>query len=225
MVYGYVRIFRSYQIIEHQISNILLYDPTANIVQEEYAKNKLGYPNLKKLYEEVRYGDTIIFDSVSIMSNSVDEGVIKYFELYEKGINLIFLNEHHIDTDIYRNTIDYVVSEFDNNIGDIYIESTRRAIEILAKRQVIQAFEQAEKEMENLRNRTKEGIKIARENGKQIGQQKGRKLRVKKEVPSKEEIRKYSKDFEGTLSDVECMKLINISRNTYYKYKKELKEL
>ena len=36
--------------------------------------------------------------------------------------------------------------------------------------------------------------------------------------------KKYSKDFDGSLSDAECIKLIGIARNTYYKYKKELRE-
>lgn len=56
----------------------------------------------------------------------------------------------------------------------------------------------------------------------QIGQKLGNKLNIKKEGPAKEKIKKYSKDFEGSLSDIECMKLIGISRNTYYKYKREL---
>ena len=38
-----------------------------------------------------------------------------------------------------------------------------------------------------------------------------------------DKIRKYSKDFDGSLSDSECMKLIGLSRNTYYKYQKDLK--
>ena len=36
-------------------------------------------------------------------------------------------------------------------------------------------------------------------------------------------IRKYSRDFDGTLSDAECIRLIGISRNTYYKYKSEMR--
>ena len=52
---------------------------------------------------------------------------------------------------------------------------------------------------------------------------KENKLKIKKEAPSKELIRKYSKDFGGSNTDIECIKLIGISRNTYYKYKRELK--
>ena len=47
---------------------------------------------------------------------------------------------------------------------------------------------------------------------------------VKKEAPAKELIRKHCKTFGGTLNDIECIKLANLSRNTYYKYKREIKE-
>ena len=92
----------------------------------------------------------------------------------------------------------------------------------LAKEQIKLAFEQAEKEVQDLRQRTKEGIETARLNGKQIGQVKGTKLTTKKSIIAKEQIKKYSKDFNGTLKDTEVMKLIGIARNSYYKYKKEL---
>ena len=42
------------------------------------------------------------------------------------------------------------------------------------------------------------------------------------DIKAKENIKKYSKDFQGNLKDTEVMKLIGISRNSYYKYKKEL---
>ena len=74
-----------------------------------------------------------------------------------------------------------------------------------------------------LHQRTKEGIETARLNGKQIGGIKGKPRIPKKKAPAKEQILRLSKDFNGALSDAECIKLIGINRNTYYKYKKELK--
>ena len=179
-------------------------------------------PEWTKLYKKVKSGDTIIFDSVSRMSRSADEGVDIYFELYEKGIQLVFLKEHHIDTATYDTAVQQSISSTGNDIADIYIEATNQVIKLLAKKQIIQAFEQSEKEVEDLHQRTREGIETARLNGKQIGQKPGNKLHIKKEAPAKEKIIRYSRDFEGKLSDIECMKLIGISRNTYYKYKREL---
>ena len=51
----------------------------------------------------------------------------------------------------------------------------------------------------------------------------GAKLTTKKSIEAKKQIQKHSKDFNGTLSDVDCMKLIGLARNTFYKYKRELK--
>lgn len=94
----------------------------------------------------------------------------------------------------------------------------------LAKEQIRLAFEQSEKEVQDLHQRTKEGIETARLNGKQIGQVKGVKLTTKKSIVMKEQIKKYCKDFGGSLNDKDCIQFLGISRNTYFKYKKELKE-
>ena len=222
MIYGYARISRPQQSIDRQIRNIKSYEQSAHIIQEAYTGTRMDRPEWIKLHKVIQAGDTIIFDSVSRMSRSVDEGVDTYFELFEKGVSLVFLKEHHIDTDTYRSAVEQSVSSTGNDIADIYIEATNKVIKLLAKKQIIQAFEQSEKEVEDLHQRTREGIETARLNGKQIGQKKGNKLNIKKEAPAKEKMLKYSRDFNGTLSDIECMKLIGISRNTYYKYKREL---
>ncbi len=44
-----------------------------------------------------------------------------------------------------------------------------------------------------------------------------------KSISAKKIILKHSKDFNGTLNDSECCKLVGISRNTFYKYKAELR--
>lgn len=46
---------------------------------------------------------------------------------------------------------------------------------------------------------------------------KGTKLTTKKSLLAKKQIQKCSKDFNGSLMDIEVIKLIGISRNNYYK--------
>ena len=72
------------------------------------------------------------------------------------------------------------------DIADVYIEATNKVLKLLAAKQIELAFEQSEKEVMDIRQRTKEGIETARLNGKQIGLVKGSKLIVKKEAPAKE---------------------------------------
>ena len=40
----------------------------------------------------------------------------------------------------------------------------------------------------------------------------------------KEKIKLLSKDFAGTLKDIQVIEILKISRNTYFKYKREIKE-
>ena len=63
----------------------------------------------------------------------------------------------------------------------------------------------------------------ARLNGKQIGARPGEKRITKKSVKIKEIIEKHSTDFNGNLSDVEIMQMTGVAKNTYYKYKNELR--
>ena len=223
-VYGYCRISRQQQSIERQIRNIKAEYPNAIIVQEAYTGTKMDRPEWSKLYKRVEPGDTIVFDSVSRMSRNADEGIEMYFKLYEMGIDLVFLKEHYIDTSLYEENMRDRIKLQGKDEDEIF-KGLNNFFRKLATRQIRIAFEQAEKEVKDLRQRTREGIETARLNGKQIGQRPGNKLKIKKEAPAKEKIRKYSKDFNGTLSDVECIKLVGISRNTYYKYKRELKNI
>ena len=107
---------------------------------------------------------------------------------------------------------------------DLILQGVNAYLLRLAAKQIRLAFEQAQKEVDDLHDRTKEGIQTAKLNGKQIGQKQGAKLNVKKAAPAKAAILQHSKDFGGTLDDKDCMKLAGVSRNTYFKYKRELKE-
>lgn len=221
--WGYTRISRPKQSIDRQIRNIKAIYPEAVIIEEVFTRTRLDRKEWCKLIKQVKAGDTIIFDSVSRMSGNAEEGFTAYEELYNKGINLVFLKEPHINTDTYKQALQNNVALTGGTV-DYILEGVNKYLLALAKEQIRLAFEQSEKEVEDLHQRTKEGIETARLNGKQIGQKQGAKLTTKKSVAAKEIIQKHSKDFDGTLSDVDVMKLTGLARNTYYKYKAELKE-
>ena len=105
---------------------------------------------------------------------------------------------------------------------DYILDGVNRFLMELAREQIRLAFEQAEKEVSDLHQRTRECIETARLNGKQIGHPAGVKITTKKSVKAKEEIRKYAVDFGGTLSDKDVIRLTGLSRNKYYKYKREM---
>ncbi|MEE0858175.1 MAG: recombinase family protein [Acutalibacteraceae bacterium] len=222
--YGYCRISTAKQSIERQIRNISSAYPNAQIITEVYTGTKFqGRKELDKLLKTVKEDDTVIFDSVSRMSRNADEGFNMYQQLYAKGINLVFLKEPHINTNTYKNALTNGITLTGTNV-DYILEGVNKYLLALAKEQIKLAFEQSEKEVADLHQRTKEGIETARLNGKQIGQKQGAKLVTKKSIEAKEKIKKYNNSFGGSLNNEETWTLIGISKMTFYKYKNEIIE-
>ncbi len=220
--YGYGRISTKRQSIDRQIRNILAAYPDAIIFKEVFTGTKFyGRKELDKLLRVVKAGDRIIFDSVSRFARDSDRGVALYFELYDKQISLVFLKEPHINTEVYREALQRQVTLTGEDV-DYILEGVNQYLRKLAEKQIRIAFEQAEKEVEDLHKRTSEGLLTAKLEGKQVGGVKGRKLNVKKAIAVKSKIQELSKDFDGSLNDKDLMAVVGVSRNTFYKYKREI---
>lgn len=249
-VYGYCRISTNKQSIERQIRNIKASYPDAVIIEEEYTGTKTeGREKFSRLCKVVKAGDTIIFDSVSRMSRNAEEGFKQYQVFFKDGVELVFLKEPQINTATYKAAIEKqldTVSTGDADTDKLITEimnAVNRYMMRLAEKQIFLAFEQAQKEVDDLHQRTKEGIETARLAGKQIGKAKGQGQTMKSEEPIKARIRQLSKDFDGSMNDKEVMEAVKgmtykvqgkngkestrtvktLARNTYYKYKAELK--
>lgn len=224
MIYGYCRISTKQQSIERQIRNIKAVYPTAVIYSEAYTGTSLNRPEWDKLIKRVKCDDTIVFDSVSRMSRNAEDGFAVYKELYAKGIKLKYLKEPYIDTDVFRSAQENSIAKTGNDIADIYIEATNKVLFLLAENQIRLAFSQSQKEVDDLRKRTSEGILTAKLNGKAVGRAEGKRYKTEKSAECKKEILKHSKTFGGSLNDVDLIKLLGVTKKTYYKYKAELKE-
>ena len=226
-VYGYARISTKKQKIERQIDNIKRIDADAIIFTEAYTGTTTDRPEWNKLYSILKDGDTIIFDEVSRMSRNAEEGFQLYQEMYSRGVNLIFVKEPHINTDVYKQTLQNSISMTGTDV-DIILKAVNEYLMKLAERQIEIAFQTAQHEVEFLHKRTSEGVRRAMANGKQVGRMPNSKVATKKSIEAKAMIRKLSKDFNGKYADIDVMNRMNlrglkISRNSYYKYKKEMK--
>ena len=150
--------------------------------------------------------------------------------LYEIDVNLIFLNEPLINTSIFdstkNNLLEISVQTGNSAVDDYFkgnISLINNLLMALAEEQIKSAFLQSEKEVTDLHTRISQGMRESKKNGKKIGLEKGTTLVTEKSVKCKEIIKKHALDFGGMLSDSEVMTLCGVSRNSYYKYKKELK--
>ena len=121
----------------------------------------------------------MVFDSVSRMSRNAEEGFALYEDLYHKGIRLVFLKEHHIDTETYKKALSGSIAMTGTNV-DFILKGINEYLMALAKEQIKLAFEQSEKEVADLHQRTREGLLTARLNGKQVGRKKGVGFETKK---------------------------------------------
>ena len=262
-IYGYVRVSTLEQNKERQIQNILREYPKAVIMAEEYTGKTMDRPLWSKLYPKLKKGDVIVFDEVSRMSRNAEEGFKTYQELFERGVNLVFLKEPYLNTDVFSGQIQRATVK----TGKDYLDQGLKIILMgVAEEQIKIAFEQSQAETDLRAQRAKEGIAEAKKNNERliieygsvekamedptwsdIGRSEGDKLAIKKAEPIKALIRKYSRDFEGTLSDMELLGVLStktvkipnkkrsgkveereisakLSRNTLYKYKKEMRE-
>lgn len=213
MFYGYCRISTAKQNIERQIRNISAAYPDAKIITETYTGTKFqGRRELDKILQSIQPGDTIVFDSVSRMSRDAEEGFRLYESLFRKGINLIFLKEAHINTDTYKQSIEsrikLAINSGDKDMDLLMqgiVDALNTYILSLARKQIQLAFEQSEKEVRDLQQRTREGIETARRSGKQIGRKNGDR-------------------FGGNLKNNELAILAGISMGSLKKYKRQLIE-
>lgn len=170
----------------------------------------------------VKENDKIIFDSVSRMSRTSDEGFADYKALYQRGITLEFINEPQIDTAVYRESLQIDIPMTGTD-ADLILKGVEQYLMKLAEKQIKIAFDQAQKEVDDLRQRTIEGLQTARLAGKKLGRPHGRCI-TEKERKAKNIIIKRDKLFGGDLCPTDCMKVIGISRNTYYRYRKDLQQ-
>lgn len=224
MIRGYCRISNCKQSIERQIENISKYNAAAIIIKEIFTGTTTERPEWMKLKKILKSGDTIIFDSVSRMSRNSEEGIREYFELMEKGIKLEYIKEPYINTELFQEQLKgYNTIKTDEEDLQPLFEGIKETLKRLAAKQIKIAFDQAEKEVQDLRQRTKEGLKVVAAKGIKLGHNKTT-LTTKKSIEMKEKIKKINKKFGGTMNDTETMDTLKLSRNTFYKYVREMTE-
>ena len=213
MIFGYCRVSTETQKIERQIENILTLVPSAKIFQEKFTGTTLERTEWQKLKKQVKAGDKIIFDSVSRMSRNSDEGAKEYFELMEKGVELEFIKEPYINTQTYQEQlkINDNIQINDNDLNETLIQGLREYLKRLAKKQIQIAFDQAEKEVQDLHNKIDIETEASKQLSKELNAEKQKvvdlttKLEIleKESVKNEEEIKKLKEELAKATSKIE----------------------
>ncbi len=237
LVLGYARTSTESQKIQRQIHNIKQYYPDAFIIQEHYTGTRIDRPGFQKLLQmcdgkylpKGKTVGTIVFDEISRMSRDEHDGFALYKELYDKGIDLVFLKEPQLNTETYRNAMaksinlnintgDKATDEFVKAIGQALNTYTLELVD----QQIKNAFAAAQKERDYLSQRTKEGLQMARLAGKRIGRSKGSKVETKKYKAASKKILLHFNKLGGSLTAQQTADICHISKSTLYGYLKKM---
>ena len=234
--YAYPRVSTPNQSLERQIQNIKAAYPNAVMFPEKYTGTKIDRPEWNKLYKliksDIAKGEQVrlIFDEASRLARNADEGIQIYEELFNMGVEMIFLKTPHINSETYKAALknQLEIATLDDDATNELVQSIASAINkyilALAKQQIYLAFQSAEAEVNYLHQRVSEGIRIAQSEGKRVGTPKGSKLTTKKSLEKKRIILEKSKYFNGSINDQDLIKITGLAPNTFYKYKRELME-
>ena len=182
---GYVRVSSIDQNTERQ--EVALKELKIDkIFTEKLSGKNTNRPELNKMLDYVREGDTLYIESISRLARSTKDLLSLVQTLQEKGVDLVSLKEN-IDT------------------------TTPQGLFILT---IFGAL--SELERENILQRQREGIEIAKRNGKLLG-------RPPIEQP-KDWGRVITLWSRGEITAIEAMKRLNMNRGTFYRRLKSYKK-
>lgn len=231
MIYGYARVSTAGQNLQRQTINILRRYPDAKLYQEKFTGTTQDRKEWQKLLKKVKAGDTICFDAVSRMSRDAESGFKTYQELFDRGVELDFIKEPYISTSVFRSAIEKTVNvrietgnEERDDCMNAILENLYKLQMITAKEQIKIAFQAAQDENDLRKQAIKEGMAAAKERGATFGRETGRKYETKKSLAMKKNILEMSRDFGGDKTDAWIIENMNVSKNSFYRYKKELRE-
>lgn len=148
-IYGYARVSTQQQDLSRQLDLLNKYN-CIEILTEKMSGTKTNRPELMRLKDKVRQGDTIIIESFSRLGRSTRDliDLVDYFK--NKGVKLISSKEN-----------------FDTNTPQGNLMLT-----------VFEAFSQFERDI--IVQRTKEGLESARARGRKGGRPKVKERNIEK---------------------------------------------
>ena len=233
---AYIRVSTKKQNPKRQYDNIASYAADNGLTVNKYYEDKFtgkefSRPEFDKLRarvdREIEKGNdvTIIFDSVSRMSRTAEDGIKQYFDWYDRNVNLVFLHEMAINTEAYNNGINnFNGIKSDDKKVNLTMQFVRDLVKMIATEQIEKAFEQAEKEGRDIKSRVVEGLNASDKKGGRPAPKDGERIETNKAREAKAFILKKSKRYNGTLNDTDTMKLAGISRPSFYKYLREIED-
>ncbi len=174
----------------------------AEFQEDVSGKNFTERKEWQRLEKLLQPGDTIVFKDISRFTREAENGYIKYMELLEKGIELIFLDNPTVSTEYIKQLLN--IAKAQNLVAKTSLESTVKLL-------LIVELDRVEQERLILINRIRNGIAASE---KKPGRKPGIMEKMTEELEN--DIKAYLTD--RSIKQVDLMKKHGISRNTLKKY-------
>lgn len=184
---------------------------------------KLMYPrikvlrNLDELKKVIKPLDVAVFDNVLELDPSgkadLDAIVENYNWFVDMQTDVIFDRSPNCDLSILRNYIDLM--------KESGLSTDEKTMYRITLEMQVGAYINIKDATANMKRYAQ--LSASKIGGKSYGRPKGSVKDSERAVKAKEIILANSKDFDGNLCDDDCIAISGVSRNTFYRYKKQLK--
>lgn len=195
-VFGYIRVSSADQNIDRQLQEMLeIGICERDIYIDKQSGKDFERPQYKALKTVLRDGDIVYIKSIDRFGRDSREIKKEWQEITQDiGADIKVLDMPLLDTTQYKDLIGNFVSNL--------------VLEVLSF--------VAEQERVNIKQRQQEGIKIAKEKGKNLG-------RPKAKIPEQWE-QVYNDWKSNNITAVKAMEKLNLSKSTFYKLVKQYKQ-
>lgn len=156
-------------------------------------------PKYQALKENVRAGDTVVFDSITRLSRNMDDVKNEYKWFTDQGVLLRFIKEPMLNSKTDEQGV------LDRAIADVILT-------------ILAAFSQAERE--SIRDRQRAGIEAAKKRGKHLGRPK-KSYATMSAAERQDFANEYNAWKAGKQTAVETFQRLELTKTTFYKIVKE----
>lgn len=170
--------------------------------EEKSGKSFENRDELSFLESILQAGDTVVFKDLFRFTREGENGYEKYMEWFNRGINMVFIDNPTVSTDYIRQMMKTAEEQ------DIV---TRTAMESIIKLLIIVELDRGEKQRQYISQSIKDGIAAS---DKKNGRKEGQLDKMTEALQT--DIQLYLDD--RTVTQVSIMKKHDISRNTLKKY-------
>lgn len=174
---AYARVSTKNQSLERQLRKFReLGINERDIFTDKYTGGKIERPGFNEFLATAEFLKSrgfqidMYFDDISRFSRTSKEGQELYYKLIEEGYNLIFLKSPHINSEALKERLEMTQNIDMNNLGEVG-EAIKSLVTAVIKFQVATEFDRVQKERDDIKRRTKEGLarpEVKKKLGKQM---------------------------------------------------------